>query len=161
MDQYQHNVMTGQIPDVGFLPYSMPLDDLNYQVLAPSVLIPSSIKDEASDPSYVGALEDSGIPGDSQFYSRRSVASQSTSPPMSNSRSDLYNLQINNLPINSFDQVSPTATDQSRRESEDESQRAEVRRIIVQLTQMLTDPSDGGHRIGQRSELIDKGKTTV
>jgi hypothetical protein len=126
MDQYQHDIMTGHINDISLLPQSMPIDSLNYQLHENNMLIPSSIKDEPFESGYVGSFEDVGLPEESRSYSCSSVTSLSMSPPLNNHHPELFAPQLNNLSLNGLDQVSPTTTDFSRRESEDESQRAEA-----------------------------------
>jgi hypothetical protein len=126
MDQYQHEIMTGHITDVSFLPQSMPLDSLSYQLHDNNIMLPSSIKDEPFESGYVGSFEDAGLPDESRSYSCSSITSQSMSPPLNNPHPDLFALQLSNSSMNGLDQVSPTTTDFSRRESEDEGQRAEV-----------------------------------
>jgi hypothetical protein len=63
--------------------------------------------------------------------------------------------------MNGLDQVSPTTTDFSRRESEDESQRAEVSSESLSADTMLMTSSEEGHRTGQLNELTVRGRTRV
>ena len=125
MDQYQQDLITSQLLDIGFMPHQ--LDDLSYQLQDSSLLLSPPVKGEAFESGYVDLLAEHQQPLDSRSYSYSSAGSQSLSPRIHNQHHDLSHLQLNNLSFgHAPDSISPTTIDTSRKETDEEGQRAEV-----------------------------------
>ena len=133
MDQYQHNLMAGQVLDVDFLSQQMSLDGTGYQVPEGALMISQPNKSESYDMAYMEFFEDSlhyqqQPPPDSRSYSCSSMTSQSRSPPIQTQNAELYGLQMHNLQSSAQpEQTSPTITNDSKKDSDDEGEKTEVR----------------------------------
>ena len=136
MDHYQHNLMAGQVLDVDFLSHQMPLDGTGYQVPEGALMISQPIKSESYDMAYMDFFEDpqhyqqqqQQPPPDSRSYSCSSMTSQSRSPPIQAQNAELHGLQMHNLQSSAQpEQTSPTMTNDSKKESDDEGEKTEVR----------------------------------
>ena len=162
MDQYQQEMMAGQLLDLGFLAQHMPLDGIEYHLQDGTLLASQHIKREPYEIEYVGSFGNPQQQPDSRSYSCSSATSQSLSPILHDPHPELYALQMNNLPFTGrTEQLSPTTTDHSRKESDDESQRTEVRSCT--MGQILTFANHFHSVEGPRTERLNertvRGKT--
>ena len=127
MDQYQQNLMAEELLDLGFVPHQIPVGGMSYELQDGSLMLSQSIKDESFESGYVGSFERMQHQIDSRSSSCTSTTSQSLSHPLQHPRQDLYALNVNNLPSSTrYEQISPSTTDLSKKESDDECLRTEA-----------------------------------
>lgn len=134
MDHFQTDPLSQQILDMGFMPQQLSLDEMAYQLQDSDMLpgSPTKIEDFGTGMLHYGDESDLNAP---RSFSCSSASTQSMSP-LSHQQQPLPALTTfqsrNSLYDSTPDRISPKTATSSRKESDDESHRAEV-----SLTSML------------------------
>lgn len=128
MDQYQQSLMAGQMINMAFLQQSAPMEGMDYQTQQTAAPSPPVVKNGQFEPSYVSSTQNFQDVEVSRTYSHSSTASQSLSAQLYDPHLEIAARQMPNIHFsNDLGRISPAATDNPRRRSDDDSQRAEVR----------------------------------
>ena len=127
MDHYQQDMMAAGLLDMQFLSHQIAMGGMSYEMQDGSSMLSQPIKAESFETNYVGSFDGVRHQPDSRSSSCTSATSQSVSPVLQHPHTDLCALQVNNLPISArSEQISPSTTDLSKKESDDECLRTEV-----------------------------------
>ncbi len=127
LNQYEQEMVADQLLDTDFLMNQMPLNDIHFQTHDGSFILSQPTKGESFEPGYMGSYSESDQQPDPRSYSCSSTTSQSLSPTLHHSPPELYGLQITRPPFSTWpEQKSPSTTDPSKKESDDEDHRTVV-----------------------------------
>ncbi len=143
MDNFQDSKMHSELGDVGYLAPHMSLDGMT-MMQDSNFMAATSGRHESIDTSMMTAFDESDALNVRRSISYGSSSTQSQSPPLHSQFPglDIAQLQKFTNPFtNSLEQISPvTASSSSRRDSDDESQRAEVRGHLLRVKLSLLTP---------------------
>ena len=131
----QPDMLAQQLVDIGYLPPHMNIERMA-MMRESSFMAPTLGREDSSmDASIMAAFDENDLLNARRSTSYSSSSAQSQSSPLQNyfSGVDLPQLQTFTNPFtNSLEQISPvTAASSSRRDSDDECQRAEVSRYTI------------------------------